>query len=180
MKRISRKQINDWLLTFRENPNAAFNLGSCYVYGIGFRKNYKKALRFYKMAASGTDGDAEYKVAMFYKYGKGTKQSSKRYLQWLKRAADLRCPYALSDLGNSYKDGDAGIKKDERRAYLLYRDAARAGHYGGWHNLRICYEYGIGTRKNWALAKKCHANARRLEKKYNQKRNRDLNIIVTS
>jgi len=53
---------------------------------------------------------------------------------------------AQADLGNSYLLGKNGVKKDAKRAIILYSLAAEQGHASAQFNLGVMYLNGNGTK----------------------------------
>ena len=54
---------------------------------------------------------------------------------------------AALNLGYAYHEGE-GVKRNYRRAFVLYKKAARAGEVRAQWNLALCYLCGDGTRRD--------------------------------
>ena len=68
---------------------AYVNLGTAYYDGKGVKKDYQKAIEYYKKAADLGDVVAYVNLGKIYYEGKGVKQDYQKALQYYKKAADL-------------------------------------------------------------------------------------------
>lgn len=106
-----------------------YYIGTCFEYGYGTETNTEQAEYFYKLAENGG-----------------------------KRGSDIslsECCYllAIRHLGSGI------FKRDEKRAYELFKKSASLGNIKSKYNLGICYRTAIGTKKNLDKATKCFLEA---------------------
>ncbi|MDP3371327.1 MAG: tetratricopeptide repeat protein [Candidatus Paracaedibacteraceae bacterium] len=85
-------------------------------------------------------------------YNNGTRNPREATIYFGKAAA-LKYPPAIAALADSYLDGD-GAKKDEKVAFLLYKQAADLNDGAAQFNVAILYRDGIGTKKSLKMALK--------------------------
>lgn len=65
-----------------------------------------------------------------------------------KLALKVMLPEALFFLGCSYSTGTLGLELDSARAFELYTRAAKAEHPQASYRVAVCYEIGVGTRRD--------------------------------
>ena len=68
--------------------DAQFLTGNRYEAGIGFTKNYVKALRFYELAAEKNHVEASFKLGQFYEQGIGTDENYMQAAKWYLQSAN--------------------------------------------------------------------------------------------
>lgn len=109
--------------------NALKNLGDCYMFGKGTRKNYAQALSTYHKAADEGSVDAMFMIGLCFQGGYGQRKSYQQAAEWYKKSLkDTNNPEALNCLGLIYEEGGYGIQKDEDKALYYYKQAAEQGH----------------------------------------------------
>src|SRR6266480_5627632 len=91
------------------------NLGYCYQYGIGKRKDKFKAFEFYLKSAEGGFSGAKNNLGYCYQNGIGVTKDEKKAFEWYLKVANEEDLYAQYSLGNCYQNG-IGIKKDLEKA----------------------------------------------------------------
>jgi uncharacterized protein len=64
--------------------------------------------------------------------------------------------FALAD---KYRNGTGGVSKDDRRAFMLYLAAAKAGHVEAMSMVGWCLDQAIGVDQDWAEAQKWYLAA---------------------
>ena len=74
------------------------NLGWLYEEGKGVAQDFKKALRWYRKAASLGNADAESGLAGMYRDGKGVPKDLKKAIELYRRAAEHGSKYAQKEL----------------------------------------------------------------------------------
>ena len=74
---------------------------------------------------------------------KGNKESVKRLRKWVKKGK----AWAQLMLGERYRNGE-GVKKDLKRAVVLFKLASDQGHAGAQYNLGIMYADAVGVDKD--------------------------------
>jgi uncharacterized protein len=88
---------------------------------------------------------AIYELARRYMRGEGVLQSPGKAIPLLKQAATAGSADAQNDLAGLYDFGRFGFPQDHRKAFELYRKAAKRGHPLAQYNLGACYFEGTGT-----------------------------------
>src|SRR5262249_30172027 len=72
------------------NPWAHFYLGMCYANGLGVEQSFRKAAKFYRIAAEGGDSGGANNLAALYEYGRGVKRSARCAAVWRRRTRRLQ------------------------------------------------------------------------------------------
>lgn len=95
-------------------------------------------------------------------------QQAQQYIrrdQWdlavplLRQAVEQGHPGAMADLCHGYCNGLGGLERNYEESCRLAFKAARKGHAMGWYNAAVHEEYGMGTPRNWVLAKEYYVKA---------------------
>src|SRR5205823_2203114 len=82
---------------------ASYNLGECFEFGIGVKKNIVKAFEWYKKSAEKEDSEdsgALNKLGHFYANGMGTEKDLKKAFHWYQKAVDDGCQEVKEGLCN--------------------------------------------------------------------------------
>jgi TPR repeat protein len=127
---------------------AQFNLGICYYNGNGIEKNFKEAVKWYRMAAEQGYAPAQCNLGTCYYEGDGVVKNFKEAVKWYRIAAEEGYSPAQSNLGVCYQDG-CGVEKNYEEAVKWYRMAAEEGNSIAKYNLGCCYNSGWGVEKNY-------------------------------
>ncbi|KAJ3167284.1 hypothetical protein HDU88_002202 [Geranomyces variabilis] len=135
----------------QSHPAATYRTAVCYEVGAGTKRDFARAMQFYRKAAALGDTAAMYKVGMILKDGLlGQAAAPRDGVSWLKRAAlqaDAHTPHALHELGVLYEGAPAatsgGIIPDPHHAHELFLKAAQLGYTASQFKLGFCYEYGL-------------------------------------
>lgn len=116
------------------NPEAQFDLGQLYQYGIGVGKNPEQAVTYFQLAAEQQDVRAEYNLGLLYLEGQTTPVDYQKGIDWMTDAAFKGNPYAQYVLANIYESGlkDPGgtvvVNPDHQQAMSMYY-LASANHF---------------------------------------------------
>jgi TPR repeat protein len=129
---------------------AAYRAAVCYEIGAGPRKDYARAVQFYRKGAALGDVGAMYKLAIILLNGTmNIPKNEREGVTWLKHAAanaDENHPEALHELAVVYeKGGVSSVIVDEQYARELYTKAAQLGYAPSQFKLGYSYEYGTLT-----------------------------------
>jgi len=143
---------NDWNnafkyaeIGFKESDNHAIALlGILYDLGLGTKQNHEKAEEKLKIASEKGNSLAKFYIAS-KKFKKGDKKGA---YQLLVESAEDKNSNALALLGAYYHQGLSPVKKDIKKAFSLYQEAADLGLNNGKVNLAELYMAGMGTHKN--------------------------------
>eukprot|EP00158_Paraphelidium_tribonemae_P008272 Partr_v1_DN28535_c0_g1_i2_m73177 len=135
----------------QNHPAATYRSAICYELGAGPRKDYARAVQFYRKASALGDTGAMFKLAMILLTGSLNNPKSEREgVTWLKRAASSAAegdqPQALYELAVIYEKGNVpSIIGDLNYARELYTKAAQMDYAPAQFKLGYCYEYGALT-----------------------------------
>jgi uncharacterized protein len=88
---------------------------------------------------------AIYELARRYMRGEGVLQNPEKAIPLLNQAAAAGSADAQNDLAGLYDFGRLWFAQDHRKAFELYRKAAKQGHPLAQYNLGACYYEGAGT-----------------------------------
>ena len=97
-----------------------------YSKGLGVQKNFKEALRWYKIIAEQGDEKAQYHLAAMYYKAQGPLKNYKEALKWYKMAAEQNNVNAQYIIGNMYFKG-RGVSRDLVQAHLWFHIAGLNG-----------------------------------------------------
>jgi TPR repeat protein len=118
------------------------------------RRNAPYAFRLLRRALESGDENAAGPLGYAYDIGQGTKRNVAQAIRWYRRAARSGDSTAMSNLATVYRDaGKVGLALQWWKRAADMRDDDAAVDVG------YCYQYGIGTRKNTANAKRLFRRA---------------------
>jgi TPR repeat protein/serine/threonine protein kinase/GTPase SAR1 family protein len=127
------------------STRAMNRLGFCHLKGGGVtKKDPKKAVSWFEMAANLEDPVGLYNLANAYANGEGVKKDLAVAFDYFRQAADLGDFDALHSVGLCYADGN-GVDQSFARAVELVQKAAIGGCARSWCKLGHWYEFGFGT-----------------------------------
>lgn len=114
-------------------------------------QDYKKALKYYKIAANLNNSIAQRSVGYMYKYGQGVEKDLDEALVWYSKAADDDYVIAMNDIGTIYEN-----KKKIDKARGWYLKAAKKDNKYGMYNLGDIYSkeenkslYNLDSANYW-------------------------------
>ncbi|KAF2001198.1 HCP-like protein [Amniculicola lignicola CBS 123094] len=130
------------------HAESGYRAALCYEFGWGCRKDYAKAVQFYRAAASKGHPGAAIRLGKACLTGDmGLQNRYREGVKWLKRAtesADFQYNSAPYELGLMHETGYGDdIFKDEIYAVQLYTQAAELGHPQAALKLGEAYEHGL-------------------------------------
>ncbi|KAJ3223324.1 hypothetical protein HK099_001298 [Clydaea vesicula] len=135
-----------------DHPASTYRTAVCYEVGAGTKRDYNKAIHFFRKAAGLNELTSMYRLGMILLNGLlGTDPDPQEGLIFLKRAAtsaDEKNPHALHELGILYEGGSeisvlANIVPDAAYAHDFFLRAAQLGYSPSQYKLGLCYEYGL-------------------------------------
>ena len=124
------------------DDEAQFEVGSRYFRGVGIKKDYKLAVKWFEKSANSCNPDAECSIAFCYYNGKGIKKNYKEALSWFIKAAEQGNAEAQNQIGVIYTKGK-GTKKDLEQARLWFIKSSKNGFKKAEDNLRKLDELQI-------------------------------------
>lgn len=108
------------------NPKAAYAIGNWHIHGIYVKKDYKKAVGYFRFAADKNNPDACFNLAISLEKGKGTgKNLNSAFIFYLKSTL-LGNKQALVEVGRCYYHG-IGVKKNQKLADVFLDRAEELG-----------------------------------------------------
>lgn len=130
--------------------SAVNNLGNCYYWGIGCKKDDAKAVELFRRAIAAGDKDcAAYNLAYRYRKAEGTEKDYAQAWKYFRMAALYGYTYAYHTMGDMALNGEGLPKKAPAMALRYYRRGIKAGDRKHCHaGLARCYELGLGMKKN--------------------------------
>ncbi|KAI8992363.1 hypothetical protein BDB01DRAFT_778208 [Pilobolus umbonatus] len=140
------------------HPDAAYRTANCYEDGLGTRKDKRKAVQFYRKAATLNHPAAMYRLGIAQMNGElGLSRCIRDGHKWLKRSAEAatyQYPQALHELAVLHEKGvEPVIFADVNYAISLFHEAALLNYAPSAFRLGECYEYGsLGCNIDPALS----------------------------
>lgn len=118
------------------------------------RRNAPYAFRLLRRAVETGDEHAAGSLGYAYDAGQGTRRNVAQAVRWYRRAARSGDSVATSNLATVYRDaGKMSL------AFQWWKRAADMRDGNAAVDVGYCYQYGIGTRKNTANAKRLFRRA---------------------
>lgn len=122
------------------------------------RKDYAKAVKWYRKAADQGLAVAQYNLGLMYGNGQGLHQDYAEAAKWFRKAAEQGLAKAQTNVGGLYRDG-LGVSQDYAAAAKWYRKAAEQGEVLAQVNLGFMYFSGQGVPQDFAEAAKWYRTA---------------------
>lgn len=176
VKKNTDKALKYYKMVAAGSVDAALKVAGIY----DTAKKYAEALPYFKKAAAGGSGLAEYKCGEYLCQGKGTPVDKAMAAAYLGKAVKGNIPNAMMMLGDLLYRGD-GIKQDYAKAMDLYKRAAAKKNVAAAWNVGIMYKNGLGAKANCVMAMQWLAAAAAGGMKGNfQKQLNDANIEINN
>ncbi|CZR99543.1 Putative beta-lactamase HcpC precursor [Clostridioides difficile] len=140
-----------------------YSLGVCYEYGRGVKKDLKKAIYWYKLVAEKGHTLASFNLGFYYIDGLNVEVDLEKALYWFKKVFPSWTDISILqyELGEIYKgkifdewsipelDGSSlEIEEDLDKSIYWYKQSTEHGNSEAQYKLGICYEHGVGVRRN--------------------------------
>ena len=122
-------------------------LGELYANALGVKRDYAKAVDWYRRASDGGDREGMFALAMLRLAGRGGPVDREEAAKLLASAAKLGNAKAAYNLALLYLDGQT-LPQDLKRAAELLRVAADAGNPEAQYALATFYKEGTGVPKD--------------------------------
>lgn len=135
---------------------AEYAVAGCYHTGRGVGENEGDAFEYYKCAADKGHVSAQYMLGCCYENGWGTNQDEDEAVRYYQKAAKKGHTNAEYSLGYYFKGEGENDEKYYSAAVKYLKRAADKEHREAQYFLANCYECGLGTDKNEALAVKLY------------------------
>ena len=141
--------------------NAIFEVGHRYSDGVGVKRSFEDAAKWYELAASKGHALSQYRIGNFYEKGHGVKADPEKAAIWYEQAAKQGNALAMHNLAVLNAQGVIGTEPNMTRAVELFEKAADLGVKDSQVNLGIMYTQGMGSDKNLEAAYKWFSIANR-------------------
>jgi TPR repeat protein len=140
-----------------DNAQALYEVGLAHLDGEFSDRNYETARDRLRRAALQGHTAARFFLIKMQLLGWG-EPAKPEAIQEIEAMAQLGMAEAASYFGyvNYWGAKEAGTKRDDAKAFKYVRFAAEKGELFALTNLGFCYEHGIGTPQNYALAAKVY------------------------
>ena len=132
---------------------AMVSLGSLFNSGLGTRKDYSKAMKWWRKGGAAGSGLAMYDIGTLYGSGHGIPQNPTKGMIWFLMAAVAGSGHAMLAIGEFY-DLAQGVPQHYAKAMRWYRKAAAAGSGGAMTLIGMLYLEGHGVPQDYAKAMK--------------------------
>ena len=90
------------MLAEKGNAESQADLGLAYGNGNGVRKDYEKAMYWYKKSAAQGYAQAQFNLGLYYEHGWGTAKNIRLAINWYTKAAEQNMVNAQVNLGTLY------------------------------------------------------------------------------
>jgi len=133
---------------------AQFRLGGKYYFGIGVKRDYKEAGKWFRKAAEQGYTDAQSILGWMYYIGWGVEKDCREAAKWYRKAAEKGDVEAQFHFGLLYVLGE-GVERDCNEAAKWYRKSAEQGYAWAQCGLgRMYYCEGEGVEQDYKEAAK--------------------------
>lgn len=136
------------------DARALVEMGMAHLRGRYAKRDHALAKQLFEQAAPNSD-DAKMFLAYMQCHGFAMTKDVDAGVATMEALAVKGSSRAANWLGTIYYWGDSDfpvVRKDPKKAFYYARMAAEKGHLYGLKNLGFCYDHGIGTPPNYALA----------------------------
>ncbi|GBB85186.1 hypothetical protein RclHR1_11740005 [Rhizophagus clarus] len=149
--KISKKEIYNWLINNKNNPDNIFLLGYFNYFGIIKDKNYEFAFYLFMNASAQNHILSLYYVGACNQYGHGTKKNLQLAFDCYQTIAEKNIAIGQAKLGYFYEKG-IGVEKDEAKAVSWFIKGESNGSFLAAYDLAQCYRYGKGVNEDHVKA----------------------------
>lgn len=125
------------------------NTGALYEFGVGTKRNYKEAIKFYTLACDKDNKSSCLNLGMLYSKGKGVKKDLKKALKLIQKSCRLDDSKACYNLAVMYDTARGGVKHNASKAVTYYQ----ASCYGRDSIPKACFNLGIMNLKGESIPK---------------------------
>lgn len=163
------KAIRNKIISMAQNRDTTAEniLAHMFQHGLGVKKSYERAIKWYRKAADQGSIPAQYYLGRMYQYGWGVDLSDTKAVNCYRLAANQGYAPAQFSLGQSYQYG-WGVKQSAENAAKWLRKAADQGYAPAQNNLGCLYESGHGVALSEEYAVRWYSQAARQGNPYAQ------------
>ena len=142
----------------RNDANGLYNLGMCYMQGLGVPQDDQNAFGRFQSAAEKEHPEAMNSIALFYREGRVVEKSLERSAKFFEKSASYGNPYGEYNFALALQNGE-GVAQDEARAAALLSKAADGGCVEAVDAYGMALLDGRGVQENPEAAFKCFLRA---------------------
>ena len=134
-----------------KDANGIYNLGMCYLRGVGCEANEKLAFECFRTAAEMGHPEAINNIGGCYRDGLVVEKSPETSVTWFAKSAALGDMYGQLNYALALQRGD-GVTQDESKAAELLKESAAQGCVEAMNVYGMCFFGGRGVEKDPMLA----------------------------
>jgi|SRR5690554_1706933 len=132
------------------DARAQYLIGRAYLFGLeeqGVNVDQEKGLCWMKAAADQGAAEAYYALGVLYRRGIGVDKDAGKWEEYMTEAGEQWLRPAMTDLLDTYRDGDpqVGIDQDEEKHLYWLEKTAEDGSAFSMLNMAITYRQGLGV-----------------------------------
>lgn len=127
------------------DSESLYGMAMLYRNGLGVEKNAKQSMEWLLKAAHAGEVQAQFDAAYLLEHGRGTDVDMSAAVRWYEEAARGGNHYAMMRLGELFRLGENGTRKDIDKAIDFYEQAVNAGSLGSANLLTWIYGGGGDT-----------------------------------
>jgi len=140
------------------NADAQSMLAFMYKIGLGVKRDYKEAVKWYTKAAEQGNALAQFNLGCGYYKGLAVEQDHTQAIKWFTKAAEQGDAHAQMSLGGMYAEGQ-GVQQDYKQAVKWWIKVAEQGYARAKFNMGVMYYEGRGVEQDYDEAFKWWRNA---------------------
>ena len=131
-----------------KDANGLYNLGMCYMTGLGVEKNPELAFNAFRSAAELGHPEAINNIGGCFRDGIAVEQDLAQAAKWFEKSASFGNPYGQINYALALQNGE-GVEKDEKQAVKYLEAAIEETRLPEAYNLlAVCYMTGRGVAKD--------------------------------
>ena len=135
----------------KKDANGLYNLGMCYMQGVGCEQNEKLGFECFRTAAELGHPEAINNIGGCYRDGIVVERSLEAAAEWFSKSAELGDMYGQLNYALALQIGE-GVLQDEVKAVALLKDSAAQGCPEAMNVYGMCFFAGRGVERDPALA----------------------------
>ena len=135
----------------KKDANGLYNLGMCYMQGVGCEQNGKLGFECFRTAAELGHPEAINNIGGCYRDGLVVEPSLEAAAEWFSKSADLGDMYGQLNYALALQSGE-GVEKDEAKAVEFLKTSAAQGCPEAMNVYGMCFFSGRGVERDPSLA----------------------------
>ncbi len=135
----------------KNDANGLYNLGMCYMQGLGVSQEDQKAFSYFRSAAEKDHPEAINNIGLFFREGRVEEKNLEQSAKWFEKSAEFDNPYGQYNFALALQNGE-GVAKDETRAAALLSKAADGGCVEAVDAYGMALQKGRGVAENQEAA----------------------------